>query len=341
VTAEAPPSNGTARVIVGTGGIGSGMAVSLIGDRDLGREESRPVHRIDARDYCKLHIVFHYLQRLVGDRALVLPIGRVGDDETGRVLIREMGEVGLPVRYVSTTPGKATLYSVAFVYPNGDGGNLTTADSASSMVDAADVRAVEPELRRIGVPGIAVALPEVPVAARVELLRLAAELGYLRVASMVPGEIDDPDLDALLGLADLLVVNAAEAAALSGGDASDDGPTLLGRTLEAVRSRAGRVDRLVVTGGARGSWAWDGVTVSHAPAILRPVRSTAGAGDAHLAGIVTGLAAGWTLAAANAFASLVSSVKVGSPHTIHPDLGWALLEHAAEAAGMPPAALPR
>jgi ribokinase len=151
---------------------------------------------------------------------------------------------------------------------------------------------------------------------------------------MVPGEIDDPDIDVLLGLADLLVVNAAEAAALSGGDAAGDGPTLVRRTLDAVRARAGRVGQLVVTGGARGSWAWDGAAVSHAPAIPRPVRSTAGAGDAHLAGIVTGLAAGWGLAAANEFASLVSSVKVSSVHTIHPDLGWALLEHAADAAGM-------
>jgi sugar/nucleoside kinase (ribokinase family) len=334
MTADRPPSTGSARVIVGTGGIGSGMAVALVGDRDLGREESRAVHRIDARDYCKLHIVFHYLQRLVGDRTLVLPIGRVGDDETGRVLVREMAEVGLPVRYVTTTSGAATLYSVAFVYPNGDGGNLTTADSASARVDAADVRAAEPELRRISGPGIAVALPEVPVAARVELLRLATELGYLRVASLVPGEADDPGIDELLGLVDLLVVNAAEAAALSGGDAADDGPTLVRRTLDALRARAGRAGHLVVTGGARGSWAWDGAAVSHAPAILRPVRSTAGAGDAHLAGIVTGLAAGWGLAAANGFASLVSSVKVGSVHTIHPDLDWALLEHAADAAGM-------
>src|SRR5206468_2697381 len=106
-----------------------------------------------------------------------------------------------------------TLYSVAFVYPNGDGGNLTTTDSASSLVGPTDVRAAEPELRRVAGPGIAVALPEVPLAARVELLRMATELGHLRVASLVPGEIDDPAIDSLLGHVDLLVVNAAEAAA--------------------------------------------------------------------------------------------------------------------------------
>jgi ribokinase len=329
------------RVVVGTGGIGSGMAVALIGDRDLGREESRPVRRIDARDYCKLHIVFHYLQRLIGDSTLVLPIGRVGEDVTGRALLREMGEVGLPVRYVSQTHRAATLYSIAFTYPNGDGGNLTTADSASSMVQPADVRAAEPELRSIEGPGIAVALPEVPIPARVELLRMGSELGYLRVASLVPGEVDDPDLDALLGQVDLLVLNAAEAAALGGGDATDDGARLVHRALDGVQARTGHAVQLVVTGGARGSWASDGRTVSHAPAILRPVLSTAGAGDAHLAGLVTALATGWGLEAANGFATLVSSTKVTSIHTIHPDLGWELLEREADAAGLPLPAHPR
>jgi ribokinase len=162
---------------------------------------------------------------------------------------------------------------------------------------------------------------------------MATELGYVRVASLVPGEVDDPSIDALLGYVDLLVLNAAEAAALSGRDPADDGPALLHRTLDAVQVRTGRAFQLVVTGGARGSWVWDGEAVSHSPAIPRPVKSTAGAGDAHLAGIITALAAGWGLRAANTFAGLVSSVKVGSVHTIHPDLGWALVEEAAEAAG--------
>lgn len=333
MTATDSVSGTRARVVVGTGGIGSGMAVALVGDRDLGREESRPVRRIDARDYCKLHIVFHYLQRLLGETTLVLPIGRVGEDDTGVALLTEMEDVGLPTRYVRRTGSAATLYSIAFSYPNGDGGNLTTVDSASSLVDPADVRAAQPELRALGGPGIAVALPEVPVPARVELLRMATEAGYLRVASLVPDEIDDPAMDALLEHVDLLVLNAAEAGALTGGDPADDGAALLRRTLDAVQARTGHPLQLVVTAGARGSWAWDGESAWHAPAILRPVESTAGAGDAHLAGIVTALAAGWGLGAANEFAGLVSSVKVGSVHTIHPELGWALLEDAARAAG--------
>ena len=45
--------------------------------------------------------------------------------------------------------------------------------------------------------------------------------------------------------------------------------------------------------------------------------STAGAGDAHLAGILAGLAAGLSLAAAQALGTLVAAAAVTSPHTIH------------------------
>ncbi len=50
------------------------------------------------------------------------------------------------------------------------------------------------------------------------------------------------------------------------------------------------------------------------------VVSTAGAGDAHLGGIITGLILGATLHDANRLGAVVSSLKVGSAHTIHPDL---------------------
>ena len=58
-------------VVVGTGGIGSGIFLALEGNRTLGREESRPADLLDQRDYCKLHIVSHYVRRLLGpDRFL-------------------------------------------------------------------------------------------------------------------------------------------------------------------------------------------------------------------------------------------------------------------------------
>ena len=54
------------RALIGTGGIGSGMFFALDGNHTLGREESRSGHFLDRRDYCKLHIVSHYVCRLLG-----------------------------------------------------------------------------------------------------------------------------------------------------------------------------------------------------------------------------------------------------------------------------------
>ena len=64
--------------------------------------------------------------------------------------------------------------------------------------------------------GIALALPEVPLAARKALLRLATEHGWLRIAGVVPDELDAVKDSGLLGQVDLLGLNIEEAATLGG-----------------------------------------------------------------------------------------------------------------------------
>ena len=53
------------------------------------------------------------------------------------------------------------------------------------------------------------------------------------------------------------------------------------------------------------------------PSADAEVASTAGAGDAYLAGIISGLTAGLTLHEAQQLGTLVGSLSVTSPHTIH------------------------
>ena len=104
--------------------------------------------------------------------------------------------------------------------------------------------------------------------------------------------------------------------------------------------------RLVVTAGARGAFAFDGAAWTHAPALPVAVVSTAGAGDALLGGLLTGLAAGLPFAPAgtrgraspdgpsrapSSSGALVAAFKVTSPHTIPPDLSLdALVAFARE-----------
>jgi sugar/nucleoside kinase (ribokinase family) len=326
-------------LVVATGGLGSGMFLALEGDHTLGREESRAAALLDQRDYCKLHIVTHYLRRLLGDEVRVVPIGKVGDDPAGRDVAAQMRTAGLDLSYV-TVSARPTLFSVCFLYPGGDGGNITTVGSASQDVSPEDIRQAAGVLADHRGRGIAIALPEVPLAARVALLELASEQGLLRVATFVSGEAGEALSGGLVAATDLLALNLDEAAAVAG--VSPDGARIAGVSpdraaiagvspdragiADVVEAAGGRLRtvnpglRLVVTAGRAGSWVWDGRILGHAGALEMTVASTAGAGDAHLAGLVAATARGLPLVEANRYAAVVSGLSVASPHTIDPDL---------------------
>ncbi|MGC1211888.1 MAG: PfkB family carbohydrate kinase [Micromonospora sp.] len=327
-------------VVVATGGIGSGMFLALHGDRTLGREESRAATLLDQRDYCKQHIVCHYVQRLLGSGVRVVPIGKVGDDAPGRDAVAEMRAVGMDTSFVTVAP-RPTLFSVCFLYPDGDGGNITTAGSASDCVGPDDIRRADRVFADHHNSGIAVALPEVPLEARAALLDRATDAGFRRVATFVSQEWDRVLDTGLLTKVDLLAVNLDEAAALAGTPAEGVSPAdVLAALLLRLRSVNPGLS-LVMTAGRRGSWAWDGREVSHATALDVEVASTAGAGDAHLAGLVVATARGLPLADANRYAALVSGLKVTSRHTINPDVTAERVREAAQSGGWSlPAALP-
>jgi len=180
------------QAMIGTGGIGSGVFFALDGDHTLGREESRSGRFLDKRDYCKLHIISHYVKVLLGPDFQTILVGKVGDDEVGRRLLAEMQDTHLDLRYVSAAPGEQTLFSTCFVYPDGSGGNLTTADSASARVDKAYIAEASSAFRHYQNRGIALAAPEVPLNARQKLLELGRQYGFFSAASLNSAEIQTP-----------------------------------------------------------------------------------------------------------------------------------------------------
>ena len=92
------------QALLGTGGVGSGAFFALDGNHTLGREESRGGRFLDRQDYCKLHIICHYVQVLLGPSFTVLMASKVGDDETGRRLLAEMQATGLDTRFIPSSP---------------------------------------------------------------------------------------------------------------------------------------------------------------------------------------------------------------------------------------------
>ena len=193
--------------MIGVGGVGSGSFFKLLGNQTLGREESRSGVFLDQEDHCKLHIISHYVKSLTGPGFSVIPIGKVGDDEWGARLLKEMADVGMNTCCMEQSIGDRTLYSFCFLYPDGSGGNMTTSDSACSKVDAQYVeRAMDKFIQYKG-KGIALAVPEAPMEARIRLLELATDFDFFRIASFTSEEIPGILISDLLTNIDLLAIN--------------------------------------------------------------------------------------------------------------------------------------
>lgn len=321
--------------LLGVGGIGTGLFFALEGDHDLGRHESRLARRLDVRDYCKLHIIAHYPASLLRARATgapfqVVPVGRVGADEEGARLRAEMAAAGMDVRFVREVPGRPTLLSVCFQYPDGAGGNITTSDSAAAGLRPEDLDEVAPLIDR---RTIVLAAPEVPLAVRRRLLELGTHGGAFRIAAFSSAELGSGEARDLLALSDLVSLNQEEAALLAGrAFVAAEAASFL----EAVALAAATPDQvLVVTAGAQGVFARARGASHRVPALCVPVVSTAGAGDAVLGGVIAGLVAGLPLfsesdqplaerpaESALDLGACLAALAVASPHTIPPDVAW-------------------
>lgn len=308
------------QALVGVGGVGEGQFFALNGNHTLGREESRSGHFLDRRDYCKLHIIAHYVKKLLGTDFIAIPVSKIGADAAGQRLRREMEAAGLDLRYLREDPDRSTLFSLCFIYPDGSGGNFTIDDSAADAMEVHDLVAAEAEFVCFSGRGIALAAPEAPLVVRYALLQMGAQYRFFRVAALTTVETKDPLAAAILRQANLAALNLDEAAGLADINPAGLAPE---RIVESALAVLGTLNpRLLVsiTAGARGSWSWDGAVLQHVPAFPVPVVSTAGAGDAHLAGLLAGLSWGLSLAYAQEIATLVAAQSVTSPHTIHPGL---------------------
>jgi sugar/nucleoside kinase (ribokinase family) len=144
--------------------------------------------------------------------------------------------------------------------------------------------------------------------------------GFWRAASLTSIEIQSGQAVQILANTDLLAINLDEAAALGGLDAEEATTVLIFEAAVAKLQEIQPHACLAVTAGKTGSWTWDGFQRQRVAAIDVPVNSTAGAGDAFLAGLIAGKAAGLTMGDSQYLATLAAGYSVTSPHTIHPGL---------------------
>lgn len=321
--------------MIGIGGIGSGIFFALDGNHTLGRDESRLGRLLDIRDYCKLHIISHYVARLLGAGAgsdfRVIPIGKVGDDAPGRQMILEMKAAGMETDHVQTVTGSPTLFSACFQYPDGTGGNITTSNSAAAQLKCEDLDSLQGLFSE---PAVALAAPEVSLEVRAHFLQMATGRGAFRAASFTAAEVA-PALElGMFANLDLVSLNEGEAAAFAGRAFDPRNPMPFLRACEkSLRTNYPQL-RFVVTAGCLGAFAFCQGAWDFCPAPVVQVASTAGAGDALLGGLIAATVAGLPflrrdhsldrdrpqpIASALDLAVLLASYSATSPHTIHPE----------------------
>ena len=334
--------------IIGTGGIGSGICFSLRGNHTLGRNESRMATLEPYNDYCKQHIIMHYIAVLLVEGTTnnfkLFPIGKVGNDDIGKQLILQMRQVGMDTGKVEICSESNTLFSVCYQYPDRSGGNITTEDSASSLVSPAVISRFFEQYQLDGENGIILAVPEVPVEARVELLKFGKKNKSLNVTSLLSSEVNEFTKQGGFNLADILAINIDEARNIAQiADDTVDAKEIIGSCIEKlVKINPGLT--VLITEGANGSYCYKNDSLEFTPVLETRVVSTAGAGDAFLSGTISGICCGlplhkgyssrvfteFPLQTAVELGTLLASLSVTSADTIHHNVNAKLLYEYAQ-----------
>lgn len=331
--------------VAGVGGIGTGMLFHTDDNRTLGRSESRLVTLSGAKDYCKLHIVFHYIAALLPSDRKVYPIGGVGMDGAGERLLLHMARYGMDTSLVRRERDLPTAVSICLQYPDKEGCNFTASNGAGETVtpeyvhDCMDRLGADPRT-------IAVALPESPLESRLKLLETGRERGSMCILSFAAGEVGFVRESDILRFCDLLSVNQEEAGALL--DRLEEGSELA-RQLYLYAAQANPGITVAVTCGRSGAFIADsGRTEKVGTFPAEPV-NTSGAGDAFLGGTIAAIALGYPLKkntgdkflgetplmSAPELGAVCAGIAVGSPDSIAEEVTADHLEGELKRRGIP------
>lgn len=322
--------------VVGTGGIGTGMLFRFSEDRTLGRNESRMAQLTDVRDYCKQHIILHYIA-VLGPDIPVYAIGRVGEDTQGTKILEMMERYRIRTDYIKRMKDAPTLFSVCFTYPDSDGGNITTSNSASSFVSNEDIDAFFKSKDASG-NGFVVAAPEVAVSVRKHLLIKGKEKDCYTAASFASAEIEECMDENILRYVDFLTVNKDEMRSIMRVFGySEEAPFSEGyRRIRALNPNL----QMIVTLGREGAIVFSQANQMKVPAIWRSAENTAGAGDCFLGTMIASMLSGIPLMDTNkgagspVLASLAAALKVENKDTISQEITREAVYRASKEMGI-------
>lgn len=333
--------------IIGTGGIGSGIFFSFPDAHTLGRNESRLARLEPFKDYCKQHIILHYITILMGSGKAGFnthPIGSVGNDKIGSELLDNMASAGMDISAIHRSDVNSTMYSVCFQYPDFSGGNITTNNSACNEVSPKHISDFYSKYNKDGKKAVVLAAPEVPLAARIALLKHGSTAKSLNVASILSSEVASFQEMNGFQLTDILSINRDEVCQIAGKGENENFLEIITECI-AILTAQNNAMTILITDGANGSYCYQNGNLEFTPAINTELVSTAGAGDAFLSGVLTGLChnlplfrgfdveslSEQTLTTALELGTLLASMTVSCADTIHFGLNFQTLQaHASQ-----------
>lgn len=231
--------------------------------------------------------------------AEVAMIGRVGDDEFGRAIVANLASEGVGTGHVSVDPVTGTGVAVPIVLDDGNNAILAV-PRANLALGPDDIRRAAPAIESADVLLVQF---EVGMEATEFAMRIARHAG--RTVILNPAPIA-PYPPGLLALADVLIPNEVEAAALTpaaGGDHEREAAALLGHGPRGVIITLGGDGALVATPGAN----------THLPAFPVATVDTVGAGDAFCGAFALALASGAPLFEAARYGSAAAACAVTRP----------------------------
>lgn len=312
--------------VVGTGGVGQGILFQLEENHTMGRNESRQAQLTDSQDYCKLHIILHYIATFLNGDLPVYAISRVGADEQGKQLKKIMSKAGIDVSCVSEDKYHSTMYAVCYQYPNGECCNISTENSACMEVGKTDIdyffQNISPKGR-----GVIFAIPEVPLSTRIYFLEIGRKKGCCNVASVLSAEVVEFVVRGGVEKTDILSINEDEAEMFAKLDKEN-----YVKGTDVVKACVVFLQKInpdicvIVTQGEKGAYVQWKEKVYRNHAIDVPVVNTAGAGDCFIATVIAALLKGNELfptgvkigevGSALDLGSVASAKKIGCKDTI-------------------------
>ena len=314
--------------IVGVGAAGLGYLFKLIDNHTLGREESRRAIQLDSKDFCKMHIIMHYIAKLAGIKSY--PVTSVGSDDNGEYILRTMRDAGMDTSFVKTVSDTFTTCGFSYLYPDGTGGNISPINGATSNISREEILAIIRGLPAVGARELLLVCPEIPVELRLALLEEGRRRGSYNIASFTSSEARE--FETGFKNVDLLAINEDEAFALIGEsieirDEKDCRETTK-RCVKKLRELKSGCD-VIITFGEHGCCVCSSGVERYHKALQADRVSTAGAGDAMLAGTVVGLINGLPLdddngeeelSSASDLGRVIASLSIESSDTINFDI---------------------